>query len=281
MSPYIRTSHRPATLESTIEDRESPYLARNATIRTVASSDPISPRRPAFFGESPRGREGSLHHTALRLDASGKKYHKEMWANAWEPDDQNLGRFPKDAGDRPQTSPYSPLGTRTFFLDEDEGDAQLPSPPFRGTLSGSRAPDGRHLAEGRGSVDSLGKPREPSVAPRENAIVNVREIDKRYGEEAAKRDGDMAAAADPSNLRPPKPNQHSWIKSPSTPTVTLQKDGPGEEAEVLGSDNDSETRLDDGLPEPTDEDKDMARKIFDGDEAFVSKDRAAAWLGDP
>lgn len=247
-----------------------------------------------------------MYSTPVKPDASGKKYQKEMWANAWEPEEQAPGRSPKDAIDRPQTSPYSPLGSRTFFFDEDEGDAQLPpSPPFRGTLSGSRTPDGRYLAERHESVDSLGKARKSSVASRENAIVNIREIEKQYSKGEAKQNGDTAtttataaaaaaatatAAADKSNpvpfidtsnLKPPMPNQGSWIKSPSTPTVTLQKDGPDEEAEVLGIDNDSENRLDDGLREPTDEDRDMARKIFEGDEVFVSKDRAAAWLGDP
>jgi hypothetical protein len=288
MNPYIRPPPRPATLESTVEVRETAYLARNATIRTVASSDPITPRHPSFFSESPRGRESTG-----KLDGSGKKYQKETWAGTWETggtiEEQGPRKSPKDTKYRPQTSPYSPLGSRTFFLDEDEGDMHWPpSPPFRGILSGSKTSDNRFLeSERHESVDSLGKARKSSVASKENAIIDIREIEKLYSEEKAKQKAFTPADKSTpqlgivtTNLKPPKPKEGSWITSPSTPTVTLQKDGPDEEAEILGSDSETETRLDDGLSEPTREDKKMARKIFESDEEFVSKDRAAAWLGD-
>jgi hypothetical protein len=287
-----------------MEDRETCYTTRGATIRTVASSDPISPRRPSFFGESPRGRDD-----ALRLDAggSGKKYQKETRAGAVE--ERTPSKSPKDAFERPQTSPNSPLNSRTFFLDKDEDDNWPPSPPSRGVLSNTRSSVTGFLSSGKerqgsvsslsgrkssiaslsqarkASVVSLNAGRKSSVASKEAPIVDMKEIERLYSEEEARRSSTKdRLGLDTVNLEPPRPKEGSWIAgpSPSTPTVTLQKEGPGTEAEVLGhsSDEEMENRMDDGLPEPSEEDNQKARKIFEGDEEVVSKDRAAAWLGD-
>ncbi|KAA8897093.1 hypothetical protein FN846DRAFT_900209 [Sphaerosporella brunnea] len=304
MNPYIRPSARSSTLESTMEDREVGYTQRGATIRTVASSDPVSPRRPSFFGESPRGRDD-----ALRLDAggSGKKYQKETWSG--DAEEQHTPSKSHDNFDRPQTSPNSPLNSRTFFLDKDEDDNWPPSPPSRGVLSNARGSVTGFLTSGKerqGSMSSSSgrKPsiaslsqarkasmvslngRKSSVASKEAPIVDMKEIERMYNDEDAKRGSTKERLGlDTANLEPPRPKEGSWIAgpSPSTPRVTLQKEGHGAEAEFLGhsSDEEAENRLDDnGFPEPSDEDNEKARKIFEGDEEFISKDRAAAWLGD-
>jgi len=317
MGPYIRPNPRPGTLESTREDRETAYLARNATIRTVASSDPVSPRRPSFFSESSRDRDVLPH---LSMDGNGKKYHKEMWGGGRDisvaTDHRAPSRSPTGGIERPQTSPNTPFNSRTFFLDKDEDDKDMqwpPTPPSRGILANARTSITGFLGSGKerqGSDTSLGRTRESSVTSlsavqksstaslsqarktsatsRENAIVDVKELERLYNEEDAKKKNFARVARgdqlelDTTNLEPPKPKEGSWIAgpSPSTPTVTLQKDGPGEEAEPLGHEEETDSAGDDGLPEPSAEDNEMAKKIFNGEEDFVAKDRAAAWLGD-
>lgn len=319
MNPYIRAPPRPGTLESTMEDRETAYLARNATIRTVASSDPVSPRRPSFFSESSRDRDIAPH---LSVDSSGKRYHKEMWGGGKDmsvtTDHRAPSRSPTGGIERPQTSPNTPFNSRTFFLDKDEDDKDMnwpPTPPSRGILTNARSSTTGFLGSGKERQDSdssLGRARESSVtslsavrksstaslsqtrktsaASRENAIVDMKELERLYNEEDAKkkhsssrtsRGGDQLEL-DTINLEPPRPKEGSWISgpSPSTPTVTLQKDGPGEEAEPLRHEEETDSALDDGLPEPSAEDNEMAKKIFGGDEDFIAKERAAAWLGD-
>ena len=61
-------------------------------------------------------------------------------------------------------------------------------------------------------------------------------------------------------------HQFAEPTSSSCPTVTISRDGLLHDAQLL--------------EEEEDEDRRMALKIFDGDEEFVTKARAAAWLGD-
>ncbi|KAI5817472.1 hypothetical protein BZA77DRAFT_333099 [Pyronema omphalodes] len=285
MNPYIRSSTRPATLESPMEGRETSYTAKNATIRTVASSDDMTPRRPSFFGDSPRSptRAGKSDDGT----GTGKQYQKEPWAPAWETggdtEEQGPPRSPTDTSKfRPQTSPDSPLGSRTFFFDDDEGETHWPpSAPFRNILpiSGSTSPDNRYLRQD--SMDPVGKTRKSSTAS--NNIVDMRSIEKQYDDEARKMSDAGSLGLTNGGLAPNRAGE-SWIRS-STPTVTLQKDGHGEEAEVLPNEPEVERKqsnaFDDGIAEPNEDECEMARKIYEGDEEFVLKDQATAWLGDP
>lgn len=286
-----------------MDDRESAYLARGATIRTVASSDPISPRRPSFFSESQRGREGSTGY--MDKEGSGKKYKQESWnargstANASEY--QTPIAMPRDNADRPQTSPHSPL-SRTFYLETDDSDRDThwppsPAPAPRGILTNNGASERER--QSLVGLQSSDKARQSSVASgssRELPIVNFKDLERMQFDTEDKLRVDNLnnhpqLGLKTSGLEPPKRQSSSWLTSATppqtaaTPTVTLQRDGPGEMAEVLEGDNedgeeDSKIKSELVNGEPTEEDRIMAQKIFDGDEEFVSKARAAAWLGD-
>jgi hypothetical protein len=130
-------------------------------------------------------------------------------------------------------------------------------------------------------MDSVAKTRKSSTAS--NNIVDMRSIEKQYDDEARKMSDAGSLGLTNGGLAPTRAGE-SWIRS-STPTVTLQKDGHGEEAEVLPNEPEVERKqpgpFDDGLAEPNDDECEMARKIYEGDEEFVLKDQATAWLGDP
>jgi hypothetical protein len=131
---------------------------------------------------------------------------------------------------------------------------------------------------------SLNAGRKSSVASNQTQIIDMKEIDRMYSDDEASASSTKGVfSLDPINLDLPRSKGGSWaeVPCPRTPTVTLQKEGHGGEAEVLGhSDEEMDNRLDDGLPEPSEEDVENARRIFEGDEEFVAKDLAAAWLGD-
>lgn len=254
-----------AGYEPTGEDREASYLARDATIRTVVSSDSIHPRRPSFFSESARNRDIVSFAREELPEANGCN-------------------FKVDLG-RPQTSP------RTFFLDNDLDEQDIPWPPSnskRGILSNSKCNDGSFgsAREMRGSENATYTTRSSSAPSRDSTIVDLTRLEKQHsGEGRARKTGLSSGKSTPplsldTTLEIPRPMEGSWILSPSpgTPTVTLQKDGVGEKVEILGDDDDIRNRMVD--EEPSEEDKEMARKIFEGNEEFVSKARAAAWLGD-
>ncbi|KAI5806283.1 hypothetical protein EDC01DRAFT_142815 [Geopyxis carbonaria] len=303
MKPYIR-SPRSSAFDNPMDDRECAYLARGATIRTVASSDPISPRRPSFFGESQRVRDSGSSYMDKK-EGSGKKYKQECWnargstANASEY--QTPIAMPRDNVDRPQTSPHSPL-SRTFYLETDDSDRDMHWPPSpvpapRGILTNNGASE----RERQGSIGllSFDKGRQSSVASgssRELPIVNFKDLERMQFDTEDKLKVDKPnnhpqLGLKTSGLEPPKKQDSSWLTSATppqtaaTPTVTLQRDGPGEMAEVLEEDDeddeeDSKIKREPAEGEPTEEDRMMAQKIYDGDEEFVSKARAAAWLGD-
>jgi hypothetical protein len=279
-----------AGYEPTGEDREASYLARDATIRTVVSSDSIHPRRPSFFSESARNRDIVSFAREELPEANGCNYQKERWdvnetsAKPEDPVSADSRTFKVDLG-RPQTSP------RTFFLDNDLDEQDIPWPPSnskRGILSNSKCNDGSFgsAREMRGSENATYTTRSSSAPSRDSTIVDLTRLEKQHsGEGRARKTGLSSGKSTPplsldTTLEIPRPMEGSWILSPSpgTPTVTLQKDGVGEKVEILGDDDDIRNRMVD--EEPSEEDKEMARKIFEGNEEFVSKARAAAWLGD-
>jgi hypothetical protein len=268
MEPYIRSPVGPGNQESTAEGREHAYLMRHATIRTVASSDPISPRRPSFFAESSRNRDMGPQFSD-KGDGSGKKYQKELWVGrtAESREERIPERSQKSRNiERPLTSPHSPPG-RSFFIDEDTDVPQSPS-PLRGILSSPRCTDDD-------------KPRKSSAASRKNTVVEVTGFEEAHADLKGKQKAAGAPLAlDTGNLGPPNSKQRSRSTSPipGTPTVTLQKDGADEAAEVLDHDDTAGSRI--GDRELTDEVREMAKKLFGGDEEFVSTSKAAAWLGD-
>lgn len=268
MSPYIvRPAGRSGTLESTAEDRETAYIARNATIRTVVSSDPIAPRRPTFFTESVRGREGM----------------GQMFGDVWGPPreyppreivESVVEKPARESGDRPQTSPHSPLSSHTFFIDRDEDERDMHW-PRKGILHHTRTNESAGSSSRKGSVVSS-QGRKHSVAS--NPIVDIAEIERYYNEAQAMDNARFAVpqlGLDTGDLDPPK---GGWfgLSGSTTPTVTLQGDEGGQ-ARVLEDEDERESN--DGM-ELSEEDMEMARKIFMGDEEFMAKDRAAAWLGD-
>jgi hypothetical protein len=235
--------------------------------------------------------------------SSGKKYQKETWSVGVE--QHTPSKSPKDTFARPKSSPSSPNNSRTFFLDKDEDDDNWPpSPPSRGVLSNGRSsaagffssgqerqdsvssssdrkPSVSSLSQARkASMVSLNADRKSSVASNQTQITDMKEIDRMYSDDEASVSSTKGVfSLDTMKLDLPRSKGGSWVE---TPTVTLQKEGHGVEAEVLGhsSDEEMDNRLDDGLPEPSEEDVENARRIFQGDEEFVAKDLAAAWLGD-
>ena len=293
MKPYMRapTAGRMAPLESpTREDeRESAYLEQNATVRSVASLDPLAARLPTFYSESSRNLDADT------LSDSGNvrsQYKNESWnARGTAPEDHSLSSQPRlksvDSG-RPQTSPDKQ--NSMFINDEYDEETQWPPITKRGGLPKKRpVTHGENQGLGIESEKEQqmrqlqqSQPRKISVTS--EPIVNIQEYERQTAEKekAGKEKADAKEGAsarlglDTENLVPPSLDR-SWLStgtlpqsnSPAitTPTVTISRDGLADKAELLEE-------------EEEDEDKRMAQQIFDGDEGFVSKARAAAWLGE-
>ncbi|KAL7268593.1 hypothetical protein RUND412_008777 [Rhizina undulata] len=308
MNPYLRSPVKLIGYEpqqQQVEDREPAYLQRDATIRTVASSDPVSPRRPAFFGDSAWNRDSGSHYPNETADV-GKKYKKETkYIRGGDPVPSLVPRSPLvERGDweRPQTSPHSP-DNQTFSEEGDEKEMHWPPSKKRQSLSTRRSVDNVALErERQNSIPysfKSDKPRQISVS-KELQIATVQDIELQHALVEKQRKGSRTETLelDTQNLCVPEETEpdSSWLAaqtpaSVGTPTVMLQKDGPGEQATLLEEDEEDDDDEDDSVlieeeleakseDEPTSEDRELARKIFDGDEEFVTKAGAAAWLGE-
>ena len=291
MNPYLRTPAIPAALDLEFEP-EPPHSPYNATIRTVPATDPGSPpQRPTYFGESRARRDSETHFasssspslvkTALysRDSKLGKAHSSELTLDIPTTTKKSLKE------DRPQTSPNSPL---SLSLSPTEESMWLPP-----------------LLAMRKSVDNMGMEKEkqremesssiggkPSVVVQEKPIATVKDIELQHAQLEQKRresrgsgllnvDVNVSAFTETSRLG------SSWLATPTplstgssaaTPTVMLQ-------VEVGGDTHDTESEPADlsellgGGDEATENEKMFVKKIFDGDEEFVTKARAAAWLG--
>lgn len=303
MNSYLKSSTYDLTDE---EDHEHAYLSRGATIRTVASSDPISPKRPTFFGESLRGRDSGSHFNDDFTDY--KIYRKDTrYARGGRNVDLRLQPSkPKDRDDwdRPQTSPYTSTFSHKHHhsRDEEEPDNEMRWPPIqtRSILSTRRSVDNVALERERQNSTTSSvydKPRQGSVvSKKETPIATVQELDAIHAKEGKIRKGsgrgkplelDTRLGASLLGVANRGPGD-SWLMTPTpataagTPTVMLQRDGPGEKAKLLEEHEEaimSEDEEEDD--EPSEETRELARKIFEGDEEAMPKAGVTLWLGDP
>lgn len=281
MNPYLRSPVKPPNSDIFCENHESAYTLRGATIRTVASSDPISPKRTAFFSESIRHRDSGSHFSGEH-GATGKTSKDTRYARGG-----NVDRYyprERDEWDRPQTSPYSP-NKQSFLRDGDDDDKEMRWPPStRPLLSTRRSVDNVMLERERqiSIASSLERKRQGSVptVTREQPIAAVREMEVRHAkiEQRAEALGGKALEVNTQNLgvNTNRGPETSWLCTPTpaterTPTVTLQRDGPGDKAEPLQEDTGEQS------PE---EELEMIRRVFQGDEGVVAKARVTAWLGE-
>ncbi|RPB25483.1 hypothetical protein L211DRAFT_782750 [Terfezia boudieri ATCC MYA-4762] len=289
MNPYLRTPAIPAALDLEFEPEPS-HIPYNATIRTVPATDPGSPpQRPTYFGESRARRDSETHFasssspslvkTALysKDSKSGKAHSSELTLDI----PTTAKKILKE--DRPQTSPNSPLSLSQSPTEESMWLPQL--------LAMRKSVDNVGIEkEKKREIDatSTGK---PFIIAQEKPIATVKDIELQHAQLEQKRresrgsgplnvDVNMGTFTETSRLG------SSWLatqtplstgSSVATPTVMLQ-------VEVGGDVNDTESESADlsellGGDEATENEKMFVKKIFDGDEEFVTKARAAAWLG--
>lgn len=308
MNPYLRSPVKSSPFDFADDDHEHAYLQRGATIRTVASSDPISPKRPTFFGESLRNRDSGSHYNE---DYGGacKVYRKDTrYARGLANGDLGLRASPpgdREDWDRPQTSPYTSTFTHKSQFSKDEDEREMHWPPMprqRSILSTRRSVDNVALERERQERERVererqnsttssmyDKPRQGSVISREMPIATVQELDAQHARaERMRRESLRGKPLEVdtklgANLGARGP-ENSWLSTPTpvtvgTPTVMLQRDGPGEKAKLLDEDNsDDDTDLDND--EPSEETRELARKVFEGDEEVIPKTGVTSWLGD-
>jgi len=287
MNPYLRTPAIPASLDLEFEpEPSSPY---NATIRTVPATDPGSPpQRPTYFGESRARRDSETHFTSnsspnlakpIRYPKDsklGKAHSSELTLDTPTTTKKGLKE------DRPQTSPNSPL---SLSLSPTEDSMWLPPLAMRKSVD-SMAME----KEKKGGVDAASTGKKPSVVAQEKPIATVKDIELQHAQLEQKRresrgsgplnvDVSVGTVVETNRLGSPwlaTPTPLSTGSSAATPTVTLQVE--------VGDINDAESEPADlsellGGDEATENEKMFVKKIFDGDEEFVTKARAAAWLG--
>ena len=282
MNPYLRSPVKSPGFDLVDENNESAYLQRGATIRTVASSDPISPKRPTFFGESMRHRDSGSHFND-DYSGTGSVYRKETrYARGNGNVDYSLST--RDDWDRPQTSPYSP-NKQTFLQDNEEKEMRWPPLATKSILSTRRSVGNVALERERQASNASGsdKPRQGSVVAKEQPIATVQEIEAHHARlDRQQKEARVGKALEVKTknleIRERKEVETSWPGTPTpatigTPTVMLQRDGPGEKAEPLREDGpDSE--------EPSEVERETARKVFEGDEEIIAKVRVTGWLGE-
>ncbi|PUU79637.1 hypothetical protein B9Z19DRAFT_1100692 [Tuber borchii] len=282
MNPYLRSPVKSPGFDLVDENNESAYLQRGATIRTVASSDPISPKRPTFFGESMRHRDSGSHFND-DYSSTGNVYRKETrYARGNGNVDYSLST--RDDWDRPQTSPYSP-NKQSFLQDNEEKEMRWPPLATKSILSTRRSVGNVALERERQAsiASSFDKPRQGSVVAKEQPIATVQEIEAHHAKlDKQQREARVGKTleVDTKNLenRERKKAEPSWPSTITpaatrTPTVMLQRDGPGEKAEPLGED-------DPDREEPSKEEREIARRVFEGDEEIIAKAKVTAWLGE-
>lgn len=317
MNPYLRSPVKSSTFDVADDEHEHAYLQRGATIRTVASSDPISPKRPTFFGESLRGRDSGSHYNE-DYSGGGRVYRKDTkyargTGNNGDPGLQISPPRDREDWDRPQTSPY----TSTFARgpqpgrDENEQEREMRWPPVqRSILTTRRSVDNvalererhereRHERERQNSTSSMNdmKSRQGSVVSREMSIATVQELDAHHAKaDRIWREGirgkplEVDTKMGGNSMLGVKGPENSWLSTPTpatagTPTVMLQRDGPGEKAKPLEEDDengssDDEVDIDVDSEEPSEETWELARKVYEGDEEAIPKAGVTSWLGD-
>ena len=283
INPYLRTPAVPAPLD--------PELDSEPTIRTVQTSEPGSPHRPTYIGES-RARRDSETHFASTLSQNFTKPPRPC-------KELKLGKHPSELTlatpsptkksvkeDRPQTSPHSPLSLTLSPTDD------LTWPPslfvMRNSMD-STAPE--REKEKQKNMDIPNTTGRPSEVAQEKPIATVRDIELQHAQLEQQRreshssghlnlDLNIGTSLDSSRIG------SSWLSSPPqlsptnttvTPTVMLHVETGVDNTEIKSESADLGELL--GRDEATESEKIYVQKIFDGDEEFVSKARAAAWLG--
>lgn len=315
MNPYLRSPVKSSTFDVADDDEhEHAYLQRGATIRTVASSDPISPKRPTFFGESLRGRDSGSHYGEDYSAGSRGVYRKDTRyvRGAGGNGDLGLQTSPprdREDWDRPQTSPYTSTFARgsQSVRGENEQEREMRWPPVqRSILTTRRSVDNvalereRHERERHNSTSSMNdniKSRQGSVVSREMPIATVQELDAHHAKtDKIWREGirgkplEVDTKMGATSMLGVRGPENSWLSTPTpatagTPTVMLQRDGPGEKAKPLEEEDevessDDEVDIDVDCEEPSEETWELARKVFEGDEEVIPKAGVTSWLGD-
>ncbi|RPA76004.1 SEC7-like protein [Ascobolus immersus RN42] len=254
------------------QDPETAYLQKDATIRKVISTEPGSPKaRPTFFSESSR-----------RGSDFGKAYPKESRPTTAQEAEDDLGPLediPSRIISRPQTSPHAPSG----LLPPDS--TEPPPIPIRYRRSyDTFKTETPHMLAERTSTWHSGRELRPPSEEVVKPILTAKELEvfqqqemKRRASENLHSSLDVSAAT----ISKSRDAETSWLATPTplsagtnTPTVTLQRDG--EIAEPWGE-SDKESVSDvvvlDEHDDPTEAEEEIAKKIYDGDEMYVLKDR--------
>ena len=283
INPYLRTPAIPTPLD--------PELDSEPTIRTVQTSEPGSPHRPTYIGDSRARRDSETHFastSSLNFTKSSRpckelklsKHPSELTLVTPSPTRKSVKE------DRPQTSPHSPLSL-TLSPTED-----LTWPPslfaVRNSMDNIAVEREKEKLKNLETPSTIGR---PSEVAQEKPIATVRDIELQHAQLEQQRreshssgplslDLNIGVSLDSPRISSPwlaTPTQLSPTNTTVTPTVMLHVETAVENTEVKSESADLGELL--GRDEATESEKIHAQKIFDGDEEFVSKARAAAWLG--
>ena len=301
INPYLRTPVVSTTLDIDI-DRESRYLQRDATIRTVAATEVGSPHRLTFFGETNVHHESEPHfaYSSSPNHPKTKVYSKEPRLTK-APSELTITAGPKKGvrEDRPQNSPNSSPPDVAVPTEEFK-DLAWPPP-----LGARRSFDniGRELEKGalpKPGTGNIGTTKRQVTPVRQDSetghgtsvVNNNRDMETHHPQPEQKRRNVNPLCVDVNvdGFRESSKNGSSWLATATpgsagcqsiaptvmstAPTVMLQVEVDGDtESGIVDLDNLN------GSDEATEHEKNMAQKIFDGDEEYITKARAAAWLG--
>ncbi|KAI5790675.1 hypothetical protein DFH27DRAFT_486055 [Peziza echinospora] len=294
MGPYLRGSIIMPRGDNNDLDIDGAYPPRGATIRPVISSESGSPHRPTFYGDS-RARRDSETHFAYSSSPNlpkAARYSKDSKTSKGHASELTLSSASKKSyrDERPQTSPNSPP---LHALPPQDDFADLIWPPS--ILATRRSMDTLAVEDKSPRARDAESPsRKPEQVRRasdiEKPIATVRDIEAQHAQIEQKRRESRGAPLNVDvNVDGFRENAHtgssSWLATPTplsagssltTPTVMLQVDA-GDDRDEDSATVDFDELL--GDDEATDSEKIFVKKIFDGDEEFVRKARAAAWLG--
>lgn len=291
MNPYLRTPAIPAAMDLEF-DPEPPYSQFNSTIRTVQTSEPGSPNRPTYFGESRARRDSETHFASTSSPNLTKtsRYSKESKPSKGASSELTLDMpTPTKKSlkeDRPQTSPHSPLSLKVGPSDDDS----MWPPPL---LAIRKSMESLAIEkEKQREMDASVTARRPSVIAQEKPIATVKDIELQHAQLEQKRresrgSGPLSVDVNVGGFAETGRLGSSWLATPTplstgsaatTPTVMLQVEAGGDiDTESEPAEADLSELL--GGDEATENEKLFVKKIFDGDEEFITKARAAAWLG--
>lgn len=280
INPYLRTPAVPAPLD--------PEFDSEPTIRTVQTSEPGSPNRPTYIGESRARRDSETHFASASSSNFNKpprpckeskldKHPSELTLATPSPTKKSVKE------DRPQTSPHSPLSLTLSPTDD------LTWPPSLFVMGNSMdSAAAEREKEKQKNMDIPNTTGRPSEVVQEKPIATVRDIELQHAQLEQQRRSSGPLNLDLSigaSLDSPKIGS-SWLATPAqpsptntavTPTVMLHVETGVDNTEMKSESADLGELL--GRDEATESEKIYVQKIFDGDEEFVSKARAAAWLG--